>query len=167
MSQADITAAFNFDENDLALNKRGELSPSQIEHLKKARTVAAVTLFLLTLPAYGLAYLVSIATGPGPFITLGLYSLFVFGLAGIPTLRALLKLSNLSAVGVDSVVGLFEYDLNHNPSSRYFPFSVGGRRFKVKQPLGHVLKQHAHYRIYFLRELGGLLSIEVIDDTPQ
>lgn len=164
MSQADLIEAFNFDEADVAANRDGQLSASQLRHLKKARTAATLTLLVLALPALGMSLLTALGGGALTGVPLVLYLIFVGGLAGLPTVRALSKLLDLRQVGVESVAGDFEYDLNLNPNRRYFPFTVGGRQFKVKMRLGRALKQHRRYRVYYLRDLGGLLSIEVLDD---
>jgi hypothetical protein len=162
MSQAELYDAFNFDADDLAANQRGDLSPGQVQHLKKVRTTTVVSLMVLMLPIAGCGTLTLIEGAPGYAVSLVLYVLFVGGLVGVPTLRALNRLSDLRQLGVESVEGRFDYDLDQDPTRRYFVFTVGGREFKVKQALGRALKAHTHYRMYYLAGLGGLLSVEVL-----
>ena len=159
---------FDFNENDLSINKRGQLSPRQKEWLKGVargtRSFSWTGAFIIA----GFAFL-------GLCITLGLYfqnedsraallanplNLLIFPviilvIGGVIVLSIALaywnanKLENATLLSATGNVRLDE-DSSGSGGTTYYVF-VGKKRFAFGEDMSHSFKEGSKYRVYYCK----------------
>lgn len=168
MSNQMLMSQLRFDESELQLNKKGQLSEKQKQHLQikesgaKAGSLILGGIFMLAAFAgvalgayafivdYGLVFRIIMVSVFGCFWTL------IWGAAGVMTLsRAFSKMEVKvgKAEGPVNIVKVVrrEYNSSTETHSEYsvHELLVGGRSFEIRAALPQIMKQGDVYAIYF------------------
>ena len=168
----ELMKAFNFTADDLAHNKRGELSSQQAARFSKASKKSAVLFFLFTL-GFGTGAYFALA----PFILQGLsitgnIDRLIGGivLAGLALFLFYLVFQKDEA-SVESVQGKAQFvsressstdsDGHVSDSTNYYVV-IGDHEFDIGREKYKVFNQGHIYTIYNAKSLLGILSVEYI-----
>ena len=160
----DLPAALGFTADDLDANRKGQLSHSQIEQLKRLRrrkTLAAAALFVaLVLASTILVYIGQINRsvilfGAGAVLTL--INAFGVGRAG----RAYMRVGgDLRSGQVEALVGDVERVLRRGRAIDSFLLRISGAELNVSEEVFMGFRHEAPYRIYRTSYSRLLLSAE-------
>lgn len=160
----DLPAAMGFSADDLAANRKGQLSHSQIAQLKNLRrrkTLAAGALFAaLVLAATVLVYIGQvnrslILSGAGAMLTL--VNAVGLGRAG----RAYMRVGgDLRSGQVEALVGDVERVLRRGRATDSFMLRINGAELAVTKDVCMGFRHEAPYRIYRTSYSRLLLSAE-------
>lgn len=150
-----IVARLRFDMDDLAQNRRGELSDKQKDLLRKGGRNGAyfcVGLIVIFIPILWFA-----ANDMGQFIMLQTISVVLLGLFAVMSVRIMSK--DADAGVVESIVGRPAIKTKMKGGKIRRVFFIGEREFSDKW-LHSLLNENAVYRAYYAPKSGKLVSIE-------
>ena len=162
-----LMLAMRFDEADLQANRQGELSPTQVERVKRARRrqsiIAGVLFFALVLIATALIYAgqrnqnqILVSTG----LLLIAVNAILVGVMG----RAFMRLgSDLRAGNVEALAGDVERVLRRGRQGDNYLIRIGGASLPVTRDIFQGFRHEAPYRIYRTAHARLLLSAEALD----
>lgn len=151
----EIMRRLNFGREDVAHNRKGKLSPNQIENLKKSGRNATYVLGGIALVLMPIMWLA--ARSVGEFAILEGVVLAFCGLVALVSLRIM---------GKDAEAGTVEMIVGHPSMSKKIRggklrtiFMIGEREFSDLW-LHKFLNEQAQYRVYFASKSGKIVALE-------
>ncbi len=168
MSNTILEEIFNFTADDLAANKRGEITQRQRNKLRRDNACAAATLLGMALLAVSLFVLSALEGNTGQ---MALFVGFMLMVAGIGWF-ARKDFARVNATEVTSISGSASvsqsstYDSTNNRRTYYSTMTVGNQSFRVNNKVYFKLPQLQNYTVYYIPEHNVVLSVEVARTVP-
>lgn len=159
MADAKLMQVFQFTEEDLAYNRRGEFSPRQNAQERENTTGCRRTAGIFALVA-AVVVALGILTGLELLQTLSV----PLGIWGLLALGAFALTFGKSAITVKATRGKAKLTMDHSRGATYHVLIVNGVYFRVSLAAYDAVEEGASYAVYYIpMQLNQLLSIERIE----
>jgi len=177
MSNEALQQMFKFDDQDLAANRTGQLTPKQIAQLtqevKSSRGCSLVAGFGLILIAL---LPTAIVTLSGAVKQMGIIFLLpwvliwlpIWGLIGYGLIRGAFKKHVVTLQKVEGPINIVKTVSHHTDSDGHsstsvnYELHVGGKEFDVDSSLADYMMQGDTYAIYYVTDLEDIMSVDFI-----
>ncbi len=165
-----LDSALDFNAADLDANRAGQLSPRQIERLRKTRrrnlSIGAALVLALIVVSSGFLYFGAAQKS----LILSLVGIGVTlcnaALLGVSVRAALRLSSDIDKRAVQTLAGPIKHTIRVTGRVATYIIHSSGQEIVVSKPTFFALKENAAYRLYRTPEASVLLSAELAPSPP-